>query len=509
MKGRPELIEHDAPALWERVLLGTAQRFFDAVRPPAETPSSYLFATEADLRRCGLIYARLGTDADGWPAPSITLAGWPGTDGLTPIRCDGRRHPHALIVAPTGAGKTWTTFLPTLMRSWTHSIAAFDVKGELHRLTSGHRSAYSHVLRFAPAEPGSTRYNPLDAIRTGAAGIGDARNIAEHLAPDEDGKGDRDPFWDQQAKAYLAGAILFVMDAAPPTDRCLAGVARAMARGRRLGDAMARSEHPDEATRAFIRDAATRLWRNTNERLVGSVTATVDSYLAPYAEPAMAEATRTSDFRPSDLMCRDRPVSLYLASAKPDLERTKPLLRILVSQVMAELQANETTDRDGQVKRWKLLWALDELPVLGRLANLGTDLPVMRSFGMRALMGAQGVRQVCDVYGKDTPILNNARWLVTRQNSLTEAREISGLIGEVLEIRRSVSRSWAGGFLIGGRSETESESWRPAMQPAEIARMPIENVLVMGEDQPVMAKRSDPAWWRHLVREPAPSERLT
>ena len=517
VKSVPVVEDAARMALWEKVLLGTAGRFLNAVRPSERHFADALYATERDMRAAGLIGPSrppaFGGPLAGWPSPSVVLGGWSGgrpSELLQPLRCDGERHPHALILSPTGGGKTWNSFYPSLLTSWHHSVVAFDVKNELYLKTSGFRSTFSHVLRFAPGEIGSARYNPMAAVRPGPHAIGDVRNIVEHLAPDAtDGKGGpRDPFFDEMGKGYLAGVILFVLHAAPPEERCLAGVASALARGKALGEAMQANQHPDPASRAFIRDAASRVWGNASERTVGSIVASADRYLLPYTEPVMADNTRVSDFTPSDLMCREWPVSLYLCSAKPDLERTKPLLRILISQIMAELQAHETSDRDGRAKRWRLLWALDELPVLGRLANLGTDLPVMRSHGMRALMGAQGLRQIWDVYGRDTAIINNARLICTRQNSLDEAREISGQIGEVLEERVSVSRSWGGKSPFANVSETTSAGWRVAMQPAEIVRLPMWRIIVMGEDRPILAYRSDPGTWQHLVREPAPSERL-
>jgi hypothetical protein len=202
------------------------------------------------------------------------------------------------------------------------------------------------------------------------------------------------------------------------------------------------------------------------------------------------------------------PVSLYLCVTKPNLDRVQPLLRIMISQCMAELQENETCDRAGRAKRWKLLWALDEVPTLGRLANLGNDLSVMRGFGMRCLMGAQGLRQLWDVYGVNTPILQNARWLVTRQNAIAEARDISEMVGEAREETESVSRSASPYGLPRGVSKGPHYTWRRAVQVADIARLPSDRLLIFGEERTIKAWRTPPAWWQPLVAAPAAIERL-
>ncbi len=41
------------------------------------------------------------------------------------------------------------------------------------------------------------------------------------------------------------------------------------------------------------------------------------------------------------------------------MKRVRPLLRIMISQVLAELMASEDFGRDSREKRHRLLWALD------------------------------------------------------------------------------------------------------------------------------------------------------
>lgn len=447
----------------------------------------------------------------GWPESSLVLGAWRGDSGKAPpriIRCDGRKHPHALILSPTGGGKTWNSFHPTLLRSWCDSAVIWDLKGELWERTSTARKKFSRVLRYAPAEPENTvRYNPLAMIRRETYAIMDAQNVAELLPWDNPGhKGDI--IWDTAAKNYMAAVILFALAFERPAAKCLAGVASLLSYGRALGTAMLKNAHEDAEVRTFIAEASRRLWANESERYVGSVLGTANSYLVPYTEPILADNTRTSDFTPSGLMCGEWPVSLYLCTTKPNLDRVQPLLRIMISQFMAELQENQTADRAGKAKLWKLLWALDEVPALGRLANLGADLAVMRSFGMRCLMGAQGLRQLWDVYGVNTPILQNARWIVTRQNSIAEARDISEMVGEAREETESVSRSASPYGMPRGVNKAPHYTWRRALQVADVTRLPADRLLIFGEEKTIKAWRTPPDYWQRLVAVPVETERL-
>lgn len=486
----------------ERFLLPVADRVIGRFRPRPQHFADALFATTGDVRSYGLLSGLRVDPATGWPLPAFVLGAWyPELRGAPPepILCDGSRHPHVAVIAPSGGGKTWQSWFSTALLSFSHSALFWDIKGELWTRTSALRSHYGRVLRFAPAEVGSAKYNPLDAVRPAPYAVGDARNLVEHIAPDKPGSAHRDSFFDDLARPYVAATVLFVLDVAPPEERNLAGVASALARGKALGEAMKESTHPDPGVRRFIAESAARVWDSESERTVGSIVSTAHSYLAPFTEPLMAENTATSDFLPSDLMCGEAPMSVYLCTSKPDLPRCKPLLRVLLSQCMSELQARETTDRDGKPKRWKLALMLDELPTLGKLGNLADDLVVMRSAGIRAMLGCQGLGQLKAVYGDDAAtILNNCRLVFGRPNSLAEGKEISGLLGEVTEVRRSWG--WRSGSL--DQSEGASEAWRCAVQPAEVCRMPRERFVVMGEDRPILATRTPAHWWLPLVGEP-------
>lgn len=60
--------------------------------------------------------------------------------------------PHALIVAPTGRGKTTGFVIPNLL-TWQGSAVTLDVKGECFEATARHRAAQGDkVYRFAPTD---------------------------------------------------------------------------------------------------------------------------------------------------------------------------------------------------------------------------------------------------------------------------------------------------------------------------------------------------------------------
>jgi type IV secretion system protein VirD4 len=443
-----------------------------------------------------------------WPKSSICLGAWRGTQGTAPaqlLRDWGVGH--VLINSPTGGGKTWNCFYPTLLLTWFKSAIVFDLKSEVHAKTAGARSHFSRILRFAPADPKSSRYNPLNSVRPGLYAIRDVQNIVELLPPEHGSRGD--VIWDEVAKDYLAGLLLWLLAFAPDAEKCLAGAFSAMAKGKLQGMAMMANEHPDPVIRRFISEAARRLWCNPNERYIGSVEGTINSYLRPFSEPILAANTRISDFTASDLMCGDWPVTLYLCVDFDDMKRVRSLLRIMISQVLAELMASEDFGRDSREKRHRLLWALDEFPVFGRIADFANALTLMRSFGMRALLGVQTIEQVIDIYGSHTAIFNNCRFISTRQNWVQDCRLISDLIGEAPEKRESSSSSASPLGMPRGTGRSHSTAYRRVLQASEVGRQPKDRLMIFGEEKFIHAWRTPPGFWqRYVIPPPANTEHL-
>jgi type IV secretion system protein VirD4 len=407
-----------------------------------------------------------------------------------------------LAVGPSGAGKTWTWVLPTLLLTWYRSAFVFDVKGELFERTAAHRSTFSHVIRLSPTERGSARYNMLDAVRQGDHAIADAKNIAEALGPDPFDN-PRDPVWDIRAKDYLSATILWTLAFAEEREKNLRGVASLLAHGRSFTQAMYENGHPDEEIGRFIRESAATILHNESERFIWSVLGTLDSYLVPYRETILAANTACSDFRPSDLMCGEWPVTIYVCVPVPDLQRLQPFLRVLISQILAELQHHERANREGRPKQHPLAWVIDETADIGGVGALGRSLPRMRSFWMRALLGCQTSAQLKRLSGLDREIINNSRLVCTRQNAIEDARMISEMVGEAEEERESVSRS-SEPFIGTTRnvSRSRSKTYRRAISPADVLRLPDDAILVFGEEKVIRARRTPPEFWQPLVAGP-------
>jgi len=61
------------------------------------------------------------------------------------------------------------------------------------------------------------------------------------------------------------------------------------------------------------------------------------SFLSLYRDPVVANNTSHSDFHIHDLMHDDDPVSLYLVVRPADADRLRPLVRLVITQIVRRL----------------------------------------------------------------------------------------------------------------------------------------------------------------------------
>mgnify|MGYP001241982896 CR=1 FL=1 len=102
--------------------------------------------------------------------------------------------------------------------------------------------------------------------------------------------------------------------------------------------------------------------------------------LGLYRDPVIARNTSASDFRITDLMNADAPVSLYLVVPPSDLARTRPIIRLMLNQIGHRL--TESMEFGGKTAyKHRLLLLLDEFPSLGKLEFFETALAFIARYG--------------------------------------------------------------------------------------------------------------------------------
>lgn len=423
------------------------------------------------------------------------------------LRHDGPEH--VLCFAPTRSGKGVGLVVPSLL-TWPGSAIVHDIKGENWTLTSGFRSHHGRVLLFDPTNPKSSAYNPLLEVRRGEWEVRDVQNIADILV-DPEGSLDKRNHWEKTSHSLLVGAILHILYAGG--DKTLAGVAAFLSDPKRpiesTLDAMMKTSHLGEAGPHPVIASAARELLNKSDNERSGVLSTAMSFLGLYRDPVVAEVTRRCDWRIADMVGGKHPTTLYLVVPPSDINRTKPLIRLILNQIGRRL----TEDLQAKGDRHRLLLMLDEFPALGRLDFFESALAFMAGYGLKAFLIAQSLNQIEKAYGPNNSILDNCHVRVSfATNDERTAKRVSDALGTATEMK--AMKNYAGHRLspwLGHLMVSRSETARQLLTPGEIMQLPPSDEIVMvAGTPPIRAKKAryyEDARFRERLLAPAELKR--
>ena len=449
-----------------------------------------------------------------WAEPEeIKAAGLLGPDGVVLGRLDRDylRHDgpeHVLCFAPTRSGKGVGLVVPTLL-TWPGSTIIHDIKGENWGLTAGFRSHHGRTLLFDPTNPASSAYNPLLEVRRGDKEVRDVQNIADILV-DPEGALDKRNHWEKTSHSLLVGAILHVLYA--EADKTLAGVANFLSDPKRPVEAtlraMMNTPHLGAAGVHPVIASSARELLNKSDNERSGVLSTAMSFLGLYRDPVVAKVTARCDWRIADLVSGERPVSLYLVVPPSDINRTKPLIRLLLNQVGRRL----TEELNTSANRHRLLLMLDEFPALGRLDFFESALAFMAGYGIKSILIAQSLNQIEKAYGANNSVLDNCHVRVAfATNDERTAKRVSDALGTATEMRDSTNYAghrlspWLGHLMV-----SRQETARPLLTAGEVMQLPpTDELLLVAGVPPIRAKKAryyeDARFRERLLPPPKPA----
>jgi type IV secretion system protein VirD4 len=404
---------------------------------------------------------------------------------------------HQLVVGPSRSGKGVGHVVPTLF-VWPESCFCYDVKGELWNLTAARRRSKGHVLFWNPTHPGTARYNPLLEVRRDHA-TGDVQKLAKMLVNPGGNRAD-DDIWDRNAEQLLVAIVLHVLFTEPVERKHLGTVREKvldltntlidmLELPHRLNGDGEPEVHPE------VRRVAASFADKTS-RFRSSVAGTLEAYLTVFADEHVVRATSACDFRMSDLACADRPMTVYVQVPPADVERMRPLTRLIVDQACRVLLHDERTDAWGREKQHTTLMLLDEFPSLGRIDAFANHMKLMASFKVKGMLVVQSVNDIVGTYGPTNTIIDNSHLVVAFATAdVTSLERISRMTGTVREYRESYSRP---DRLVtaGRRTISESETVQPLMTPGDVRELPYdEQLILINGTKPIRTKKF--AYYEH------------
>ena len=474
--------------------------FMKKLKANANLHGSARWAEEKEIRTMGYFEGK-GVYVGGWLKKyagvallARTLRGKPDEVQLY-LRHNGPEH--ILVFAPTRSGKGVGLILPTLL-AWEGSSIVLDIKGENWALTAGWRKSQDQVvLRFDPSDPSgaSAAFNPLEELRLDTMmAIPDVQNMAAMLV-DPNGKGLED-HWSKAAFAMLAGAILHCAimvrhsqgNTATLYDlSCmLADESRTIKdlfkervetpHAKLLQEIFPGAEGPDFGVKAHIFIASSaREMLNKAENEASGVVSTALTNLALYRDPVVALNTGHCDFRIHDLMNHEKPVNLYLVISPADIDRMRPLLRLMVDMIVRRICA-KMEFADGSSKagyKHRLLLLLDEFTSLGKLPIMEKALAYIAGYGGKVYIIVQDITQLNGVYGKENALMANCHVRIAyAPNTIETAKTLSDMTGKTTVVEEKVSLSGSRTGHMKNASVNVTETARPLLTPDECMRLP-------------------------------------
>lgn len=392
--------------------------------------------------------------------------------------------PHALIVAPTGRGKTSGFVIPNLL-TFKGSAVVLDVKGENFEATARHRAGQGDdVYRFAPTDwhdRRSHRYNPL--LRIAEMNDADRKQMELQLLASLFLQADSD-----RVQGLLKGGIdLFVAAGLLAFERgipTLGEIYRISASGgSKQREFM---ERRDEAQNPAAKLIFERLASTNNDTLTSYVSLLMTSGLDQWSNPAIDKATRVSDFDFRTI--RKKPFSVFLVVSPNMVKPLAPLIRLFFSDLISSMQDKEP----GQDEPWPVMIMLDEFNRLGKMPIVTDSIETLRSYNGHLAIVTQTIPALDEIYGENTrrALQGNAgvKIYLTPSDEKT-VEELSKAVGKTT--KRVVTRSRSiGKNPFEGRSMSERTEETSLLPEDEARRLPLDDIIIVVDAQmPIRAKR--------------------
>lgn len=487
-------------------------------RPPplGATGRGARWATTGDLRPLRLVgsggrrQGRVGLSGPSGPK------GPPGAAGRVILGRCGRslvatESQHSvLVVGPTQSGKSSALAIPAILE-WDGPVVATSVKDDLVAATLDWRRRRGRCWVFDPTTPSTPdRTTPSAFDRTATSRFEPTTGLpldtpvrpppADRPPPAE--RAERASWSPLPEAATWSGAQRmagWLVDATPArsgmTDggfwfaaaaKLLAPLLLAASRGgAAMADVVAWNttaafDEPLALLRAMGEQGATGALAaaaRRDPRLQSSIATTLETVLAPFDDPTVADATAACDIDPPTLLRGAH--TLYLCGPSHEQARVQGLFAALVSSVIAA--AVDAVHVLGRPLDPPLLVVLDEAANIAPVRDLDVLASTAAGLGIQLVTVCQDLGQLVWRYGADRSrtIANNhrAKVVLSGVSDLVTLDLVSGLAGETAVTEETVTRD----LRDGRRTRSAGIAFRRLAPTDELRRIgPGQAVLVYG-----------------------------
>lgn len=347
---------------------------------------------------------------------------------------------HFLTIAAPGGGKSSAAVIPTLLTCRTGSFIVTDPKGELTAITRRHRESLGRVVYLNPfyrdfekatglVYPDSG-FNPFDAITDGDNVRAQADNFARLLCvTDREASGS---YFQDEGAELLSLFITWLVRHDEPENRNLPYLYQLVrTKPRQIFEFMEQAQDPilmDDANR--FRD----MFKDSPAQWAGAISKAQLATKRYVPTTPLAVHTERGDFDPRSLKTDD--VTVFILLPSEHVQTAAPWLNLVIGLL------GEAVGRAGEAR--PVTFLLDELPALGYLPDLRTQMRQYRSSGLRMWLFSQTTAALSDrdMYGAEgfkdlAGLCDTKQFFSIREEAV--AKEISMICGETTRTNRNLN----------------------------------------------------------------------
>lgn len=390
-----------------------------------------------------------------------------------------------MLAAPPGSMKGVSVVIPNLM-TFPDSVVVNDPKFENWDATAGFRALTGQkVRRFSPERMDTHRWNPFSALRRDPLyRLGDIRTQAAALYVSDNPKNQE---WYSKAASVFSAIVLYLMET-PELPFTLPQVYEVGSLGVGMGawaeQVIAERSEGDNALSAECLREVGSIVEQAKAKSGWSTTADiVRSQLTLYSEKTVAWALSGDDIK-FDKM-REEKTSIYFCVTGENVKKFGPLMNMFFSQAMMQnsrvLPAQGGHCEDGTLRlKYQILFVLDEIAVMGRMAAMEIGPALLRGAGLRYLIIFQSKDQMREerTYGRETGDAIMKAFhieIMFAPGDIDVAKTYSERLGNTTVRVRNDAVNY-------GKERTRSSSYsdqpRALMLPQEVNELPFDEQLI-------------------------------
>jgi type IV secretion system protein VirD4 len=323
---------------------------------------------------------------------------------------------HVIIIAPTGAGKTTSEFIPNLLENNLEgSLVIADPKGELYELTHKYQESIGRRTILYKPLGGPIEYNPLAECKSTREIMQLAQSLLINGALSlelQTGKKSAGVEWLQMSQSLLTAALMH-------SDTIQNAIKLIINNDSEALDQIF-TNCKSNAIRTQYNAFKTCL---ESEKTMSSIKITISSNLQLFLDSL---AINKSDFNAEEL--RKQPTALYISYPENKSNYLSPLMACIYSQLIDKLI-------DSYKKTSiPVYFPTDEWCNQGQWSNMSQHISTARSRKTGFILCVQSISQIKQTYGYDNAlsILNNCKTkiILPGLSDIETLEYISKLCGE-------------------------------------------------------------------------------